>query len=827
MAKIKTAALLSIAFLLSSCAISKALYLGQNDYGLNDGVYEPPAAGGEDINGAFPEAVYVKTRTQTFNAYHYYILHEGRIWYKSIDPEKKPEDWTLFAKTGLPHNPMKSGFNNPERIVEISADADEMAALSNKGGFYRYCFDRILSRRRNVWFDRQGWPGEEQLRLDRRTSDNLDWALGKRNSHVLYYEDPFGNQHHNGTMEIATTYILLKDGQEICYGDTGLPSDFSRNYTGPERGAFRACALSASASTMFVINEAGEMYTRLADFDTTGCDPMWFKYTYVPYQSDLPGTNYFSNLNEWGLPPEDWRYQPRIPLAGKAAVTRHITILQNGHGNGARELRVAGRSEAGETGYWTKAIFEDEWQFRPVPLYFDPEAILEKAASGDTRAERGLSPDKRYSGYYWNNEEKENDWEYTIPNFNILEGSCDLHITWRGETCALKLYPVEMWTYLRRDYLPGRTGSPKVFLVTLEIPENAFDGLSAEFAGPLAEKYAKNHRALFHYTLAASDHYIVMTETAGRNAMVYLTDETVSNQYSELPQTLYTSYAEHFDVLRRYYSPELVIDDALTGEDLAGKIELNEAFRDELRYQVRGLKWSKLTAFKFNMVYLPAHYLALMTPLRFVDIPKIRTITKFGDRLVLANSAYIDAVSAVHIWVNKKVIGLLELRLLYYNDLARRDPPPGREETAVPPWYSENVSDYWDIAGLPRSIRGSFVSPRSYRTNIPAVLTCTRPGTNSELLGWYLSIGESESYTLFVDPRNSPGALYKRKGKTPQERAVTIDCVIYIPLLVQTASEQTVIEQSLKPFVKTSSGGIRAKIIFDGEKFEIREYPGG
>jgi hypothetical protein len=110
-------------------------------------------------------------------------------------------------------------------------------------------------------------------------------------------------------MEIATTYVLLEDGQEICYTDAGLPADFSRNFTGPERGAFKAAALSASASTMFVINGAGEMYTRLADFDTTGCAPMFFKYTYIPYKSGLPGTNYLSNLTEWGLPAEDRKLQ--------------------------------------------------------------------------------------------------------------------------------------------------------------------------------------------------------------------------------------------------------------------------------------------------------------------------------------------------------------------------------------------------------------------------------------------------------------------------------------------------------------------------------------
>jgi hypothetical protein len=120
--------------------------------------------------------------------------------------------------------------------VEISADADELVALSVEGAFYRYCFDKTIAHKSNVWLDRQGWPKEEQLYLDGRTAKNIAWATGKRNMQVLYYEDAFGNQHHNGTQEIVTTYMLLEDGQEIAYADTGLPADFSRNFTGPERG---------------------------------------------------------------------------------------------------------------------------------------------------------------------------------------------------------------------------------------------------------------------------------------------------------------------------------------------------------------------------------------------------------------------------------------------------------------------------------------------------------------------------------------------------------------------------------------------------------------
>jgi hypothetical protein len=834
-----------VSLLLSSCTLSKAVYLGEDIYSNKTGPQSAETAR-EDINGVFPEAVYIKTRTQTFNAYHYYIVKDGLIWYKSTDPAKDPKDWILFQKTGLPHNPWKAGFNKPERIAEISADADELVALSDKGGFYRFCFDKIMTRTNNVWFDYQGWPDKEQLYLDRRTAGNLSWALGKRNAHVLYYEDPFGNQHHNGTMEIATTYVLLEGGQEICYSDTGLPADFSRNYIGPERGAFKAVSLSASASTMFVINEAGEMYTRLADFDTVGCDPLWFKYTYISYQSNVPGTNYFSNLNEWGLPAEEWRPQPPVPLAGNAAITRHITILQNGRGNGARELRVAGLNESGETGYWTKAIFDDVWNFKPVSLYFSKEAILGTARVAAPPPEqeprtgqddspcpegRGESLDKHYSGYYWNGRERESVWEYAIPNFNILEGDCDLRITWRNETCTLKFYPVEMWTYLKRNYLPGRTGPPKMFLATLEIPENAFDGLSADFSEKLTQKYAKSDRKLFHYTIAASSHYILIWETDRTEPLLFLTDGTLSNQYPEFYRILFVGNLEE---IRRYYSPELAIDRhaVITRDELIQKIELNKTFRDEVKYHIRALKWSQLTAFRFTAGYMPFHY--LITPLRFVDVPKIRTVTSFGDKLVLTNDTYITAFSTIRIWVYEKIVELSELRLLYYKDLAKElsGTNSSNEVEIFSRRYSENIADYWDNAGLPRVISGTFFGSGSRWIQKPAVLSLLKSGAEPELFGWCFTAGESvsaaiadNSFSIFIDPLKNPRTIYSLNRKNPKEKKVQLDCNIYINPGVNSPVEQEIIDRILKPFINGNVRGIEARITFDGDTFEIRQYP--
>jgi hypothetical protein len=798
-------------------------------------IAKPPPAGltqfpresyaAENINGDFPEAVHIKTRTQTFNAYHYYMVKDGKIWYKSIDPLKKPREWALFGRTGLPHNIRKWSFLKPSAVAEISADADELVALSAEGVFYRYCFDRTIAHKSNVWLDRQGWPMEGRLYVDRRFEKNRAWAMGKRNRHVLYYEDPFGNQHHNGTMEIATTYVLLEDGQEICYADTGLPCDFSRNYAGPERGAFRAIALSASASTIFLINGAGEMYTRIADFDIVGCDPMLFKYTYIPYKSELPGTNYFSNLTEWALPPEDWRSQPRIPLSGNAAITRYITILQNGQGNGARELRVAGLDEHGRSGYWTKAIFAPSWEFMPAPLYFPEGAFLE---AGD-RGERGLSPERGFTGFAWKGNKQETP-EYEIPNFNILEGDCDLRISLNGETCTVKLHPVELWTYVRRDYLPGRKGPPKLFFVTLDIPENAYDGLSPGFAGMLQEKFSKKDKVIFQYIMAASESYIFMRDKNSADDVFFLTDGVLSAKLSEFQ---HIRYIEGYDELDRCLSPELTLGGETSiadgrRDELRRKIELNRAFRRELKERIISLRYDQFAAVNLYMVYMPLHYIIRLSPLRFLNVPKIRTITSHGESIVLANSAYIDVISDVRIWIDKKIVEFLDVRIKCYEDMDRLF-EKGVETVSVPAWYSDTITGYWDIAGLPRRITGTFFGPSMLREQveqIPSVLNFRENGDGKEpLFGWYLSLGEKDPFFLFIDPRRSVRTIFSRNGRTPEDRTVQLDCTLYVNPSADGSPERRIAEQCLAPLNRIDREGIDVKIIFDGNTFEIREYP--
>jgi hypothetical protein len=260
-------------------------------------------------------------------------------------------------------------------------------------------------------------------------------------------------------------------------------------------------------------------------------------------------------------------------------------------------------------------------------------------------------------------------------------------------------------------------------------------------------------------------------------------------------------------------------------DELLRKIALNTTFIAELKKQISGLRNDKAAAIGLDMIYIPFHYLARITPLRFIDAPKIRTMTDYGDKIVLANSTYTASIADTRIWIDKKIIALLELRIKCYEKMA--DLFSETNGLSIPAWYSETITGYWDIAGLPRSIAGNFISPGG--EEIPATLRLHTGEENGELFGWYLSIGGGSSFTFFLDPKKSAAAIYsrqsRRQGKAPEQPRVKIKCALYTNPGRINALERRIIETSVTPFNRTGQEGIDVSITFDGSEFEIRESP--
>ncbi len=272
------------------------------------------------------------------------LLKDGRIWIRRyVSPQT---DWELFGETGLPQSGLI--FRHDIPITEISTDGDNLLAVSWDGKVH---YAKLGSRKWAPW----GRPFRRSLSLPRMTRA---YAISHRGAAAGGYEDIHG-QFNPVSIGNTALYALSDDGRTIQLADPWLPSRFRYLIPGPERGRFTAVNLDASASTIFVIDAAGRMYTRLADYDTLGQNP-FLTYTYE--RGGAP--------NARALPAEDWFRQPDIqgfiPGLIPPFITAKISIFQIGRGNSARLLRVQGMNILGQTGYFEKKIFDPEWNFVPT-----------------------------------------------------------------------------------------------------------------------------------------------------------------------------------------------------------------------------------------------------------------------------------------------------------------------------------------------------------------------------------------------------------------------------------------------------------------------------
>ena len=621
----------------------------------------------DNVNGLLPSTIYIKTATQTFNKDYQFCLSDGRIYYKGRSAEKGPTHWEML-ETGLPYSKI-GRFPTPQRIISIAGDVDSLLAMDQEGKVYEYYFERTTIRRHLTWYHVMGFPTKGQLALNRTTGSTRAWTVGTRRSEVLWYEDIFGNQHHYGSMGIETYYILNEDGTAIRFTDSGLPADLSRSMPLPERGAFIARNISASGSTLFVINDAGEMYTRLIDFDTMGGDPMFFLYTYKNEKQPYDGTQYITNFTEWGLPNEEWAKQPEIPLSGKARITRHITIFQTGRGNDARELRVGGLSTDGKTGFYFKNLKDDVWQFKEMPMQFAEESFLDTTM--DRTSLRRPKQEIAYNGSTTLPDGTE--LILSIPDFMMSDGGCTLKFTVGNETADIKMYPVEIWSYMYR-LDPGMDGTPKLFFVTFDTEGLAEQNLSPAFRNILETLFQNKSLELFScYAEATRDFISILMPETPYGDVTLLLSETESP--SVTPDTFRYTYLYDSSILDYY-----------TDDKIKSDLEANKAYLDLVKKGKRLSKSFHRSAVSASLCYQSFDLLSAVTLLNRINYPKIKTVTSFGDRIVEANRNLYNQLEKNHKIIYTHLIELLKKRI---------------EALETDSHQPDTLQDYLDQAGIP------------------------------------------------------------------------------------------------------------------------------
>lgn len=297
------------------------------------------------------EVVHTKSATAAFTAGHELRLVDGRIYWRPRSATASAlEPWALLPPDGVPaprwrlaaakkklglRGTVKDGiFDASARLIAIAADGDDLIAVDETRRVYHTSLSAI------EWRDRFG-AGTARAPLKIPVGATV--AMSRR---VHPYADIDGNLHPTSE-GVATVYALAADGSRLLFADRRQPARFDGEMCLPERGAYRARSLSASASTVAVLDDAGRVFTRLADFDTLGSDASAYYSWRRERRSGARGS-------VRSLPPEPWRAQP--PLPGR--FVPEVTVLQVGRDHAARELRVTA-----DGGFWAKPLLGDAWRF--------------------------------------------------------------------------------------------------------------------------------------------------------------------------------------------------------------------------------------------------------------------------------------------------------------------------------------------------------------------------------------------------------------------------------------------------------------------------------
>ena len=431
-----------------------------------------------------PPLVFLRTATQSFNRRYDFVVSRGRIWFKSnaeVTGIRQP--WKAL--------PLPACFDG--QVASISADDDEMIALDRQR--HVYTMDYALREPRYFNWTRRWtniWRGSGR-QLPRGI---LAWSwsvISPREDH--FWVDTAGNRQPVGADKVSHIWMLGGGGQRLTYNDPWLAADMSYEMCGPRRGRLRAVNLSASGSTVFIIDRFGDMYTRLYDFDIAGNDPVFFRYSYYDQRRVRdPAIQ---------LPSPAWVQQPKIP----GRITSAISIEKIGVGAVHRVLRVEGLDARGTTGFWQKDITQRSsraWHFHRTGQPLQGHTLDNRRGDGSDKA-LGPGEDRPYA-----RAAQGGDWTGEIPNFNVYCAPARLRIRFpSGERLDLILHTLDSIRLTPRAR--GLDNNPRTMQATIEVPAATLAGL------PSLPASARN----FIHTYLHDARFTTTPAQATRGALVF------------------------------------------------------------------------------------------------------------------------------------------------------------------------------------------------------------------------------------------------------------------------------------------------------------------
>ena len=478
-----------------------------------------------------PENVYLKNSQQGMSYENYYALKDGKIWIKPNESTTGvKEEWKLFDSTGIPFGKDVPSFKLDDKIVGFSTDGTMIVGVSNNGRFY---FWQPTLEEKTTWDEKIGSPFSDSLYLPENKSWSFSFSilrapwkrLSPMHDIVTYWEDIDGNKTQFGLT--ATIYVVDPAGQKIYFTDTGLPATFNRAFTSPGRGAFIIENMSSAASTVFVINETGKIYTRMIDAEIEGGGPaLMFTYKRGKRTRNDEIVPIMDALRSLPLP--DWREQEPIAEVRddrmkQAVITRNITIIQTGEGNAARELRVQGRNQAGKYGYYFKKIFDPSWNFKITNEQFNEKIIIKNYLK---EVPPGAKLDKTYTGKL--EQIFAPSLQIELVDFYYFSSPAMLRVHVKNKQFDMKFHTVDQWgptaQEKRHPELVGNpAGEPKLLQGTLEIPEAVLNSPDPDIKETVERYFKRFHLGAFAFSVMADDEKIfILSNLVQRASLSYM-----------------------------------------------------------------------------------------------------------------------------------------------------------------------------------------------------------------------------------------------------------------------------------------------------------------
>lgn len=230
-----------------------------------------------------------------------------------------------------------------------------------------------------------GWPATMLFGRHIRLPDDLTTChITHRGEFSRYLKGPSGERHR---VVGCTTLDMFKRGDtKIRLMDPHLPHKAEVYLPLPRNNnmTFRGESEHVSGSHRIVIgyeeraSKRGALdrqlacYTICADLDTLGWSPLE---TYS-YRDEQDGSHYM-------LPHEDWKKHP-LDLPKGVQLTDHCAIAQTDPHDGAPIMELEGKLSTGQTGYFRKALDEEQWIFVETGHEIAQERFLRWKCSDST-----------------------------------------------------------------------------------------------------------------------------------------------------------------------------------------------------------------------------------------------------------------------------------------------------------------------------------------------------------------------------------------------------------------------------------------------------------